>query len=74
LVPGLYFVERDSGSTVPRRSLLFFGGTAPRSALRPYAERMMTYAWIYEFWRYVSNLEMLYTPQFRPLARALTER
>jgi hypothetical protein len=35
---------------------------------------MMTYAWIYGFWRYVSNLEMLYTPQFRPLARALTER
>ncbi|MHB8789339.1 MAG: sucrose synthase [Desulfobulbaceae bacterium] len=48
-----------------------------------YAERMMTYARIYGFWRYVSNLErmetrryleMLYTLQFRPLAKALANR
>ncbi|MDX1776592.1 MAG: sucrose synthase [Desulfobulbales bacterium] len=45
-----------------------------------YAERMMTFARIYGFWRYVSNLErmetkryleMFYSLQFRPLARAL---
>ncbi|MDH3329932.1 MAG: glycosyltransferase, partial [Desulfobulbaceae bacterium] len=45
-----------------------------------YAERMMTYARIYGFWRYVSNLErmetkryleMFYSLQFRPLARQL---
>ena len=48
-----------------------------------YAERMMTLARIYGFWRYVSNLErmetrryleMLYSLQFRPLARALGRR
>ncbi|MDW7771996.1 MAG: sucrose synthase [Desulfobulbaceae bacterium] len=45
-----------------------------------YAERMMTFARIYGFWRYVSNLErmetrryleMFYTLQFRPLAKQL---
>jgi len=45
-----------------------------------YAERMMTFARIYGFWRYVSNLErmetrryleMLYTLQYRPLAKTL---
>ena len=45
-----------------------------------YAERMMTFARIYGFWRYVSNLErmetkryleMFYTLQFRPLAKHL---
>ncbi|MHB1349142.1 MAG: sucrose synthase [Desulfobulbaceae bacterium] len=45
-----------------------------------YAERMMTLARIYGFWRYVSNLErmetrrymeMFYGLQFRPLAKAL---
>jgi len=45
-----------------------------------YAERMMTFARIYGFWRYVSDLErmetrryieMFYSLQYRPLARAL---
>ena len=45
-----------------------------------YAERMMTLARVYGFWRYVSDLErqetqrylaMLYALQFRPLARAI---
>ena len=45
-----------------------------------YAERMMTFARIYGFWRYVSNLErmearryleMFYSLQFRPLAKQL---
>ena len=45
-----------------------------------YAERMMTFARIYGFWRYVSNLErmetkryleMFYSLQFRPLAKHL---
>jgi sucrose synthase len=45
-----------------------------------YAERMMTFARIYGFWRYVSNLErmetkryleMFYSLQFRPLANHL---
>ncbi len=45
-----------------------------------YAERMMTFARIYGFWRYVSNLErmetkryieMFYSLQFRPLAKEL---
>jgi sucrose synthase len=45
-----------------------------------YAERMMTFARIYGFWRYVSNLErmetkryleMFYSLQFRPLAKLL---
>jgi len=45
-----------------------------------YADRMMTFARIYGFWRYVSNLErmetrrylqMLYSLQFRPLAEKL---
>jgi sucrose synthase len=45
-----------------------------------YAERMMTFARIYGFWRYVSNLErmetkryleMFYSLQFRPLAKNL---
>jgi sucrose synthase len=48
-----------------------------------YAERMMTFARIYGFWRYVSNLErmetrryleMLYSLQFRPLAMELARR
>jgi len=47
---------------------------------RLYADRMMTFARIYGFWRYVSNLErmetrrylqMLYSLQFRPLAEKL---
>lgn len=47
-----------------------------------YAERMMTFARIYGFWRYVSDLErmetrryleMLYSLQFRPLAKAMVE-
>jgi len=45
-----------------------------------YADRMMTFARIYGFWRYVSDLErmetkryleMFYSLQFRPLAKAL---
>ena len=45
-----------------------------------YAERMMTFARIYGFWRYVSNLErletrryleMFYSLQYRPLAKKL---
>ncbi|KPJ99221.1 MAG: sucrose synthase [Desulfobacterales bacterium SG8_35] len=45
-----------------------------------YADRMMTFARIYGFWRYVSNLErmetkryleMFYSLQFRPLAKHL---
>lgn len=48
-----------------------------------YAERMMTFARIYGFWRYVSNLErmetkryleMFYSLQYRPLARQLESR
>ena len=48
-----------------------------------YAERMMTFARIYGFWRYVSNLErmetrryleMLYSLQYRPMARALARQ
>jgi sucrose synthase len=47
-----------------------------------YAERMMTFARIYGFWRYVSDLErmetkryleMFYDLQFRPLAKKLEE-
>jgi sucrose synthase len=45
-----------------------------------YAERMMTYARIYGFWRYVSDLErmetrryleMFYSLQYRPLAKSI---
>lgn len=48
-----------------------------------YAERMMTFARIYGFWRYVSNLErmetkryieMFYSLQYRPLAKELENR
>ncbi|MBC8209261.1 MAG: sucrose synthase [Desulfobulbaceae bacterium] len=51
-----------------------------RYTWKRYAERMMTFARIYGFWRYVSNLEqmetrryleMFYNLQFRPLARQL---
>lgn len=51
-----------------------------RYTWRRYAERMMTLARIYGFWKYVSELEraettryleMLYTLKFRPLARAM---
>ena len=47
-----------------------------------YAERMMTFARIYGFWRYVSDLErmetkryleMFYSLQFRPLAKQMEE-
>ena len=49
---------------------------------RLYAERMMTFARIYGFWRYVSNLErlatrryleMFYNLQYRPLAKKLED-
>jgi sucrose synthase len=52
-----------------------------RYTWRRYADRMMTLSRIYGFWRYVSNLEreetqryleMLYTLQFRPLAKSMT--
>jgi sucrose synthase len=47
-----------------------------------YAQRMMTFARIYGFWRYVSDLErmetrrymeMFYSLQYRPLARAMED-
>ena len=51
-----------------------------RYTWKGYAERLMTLSRVYGFWRYVTNLEraeaqryleMFYTLQFRPLARAM---
>ena len=53
-----------------------------RDTWRRYTDRMMTLSRIYGFWRYVSNLEreetqryleMLYTLQFRPLAKSMKQ-
>ena len=71
-------VAAEIAATMRERGvhLIGFSGCFPND----YADRMMTLSRIYGFWRYVSNLEreetqryleMLYTLQFRPLAKSM---
>jgi sucrose synthase len=68
---------RVLGSEIPRAALR---RVAARYTWKLYAERMMTLARIYGFWKYVTNLErqetrkylgMFHALQYRPLAEAI---